>query len=313
MSLDSHLCTSGRTIQLNTHTYLHTTLAYFQGPVEWGHPHHQSTQHAMSAHTQDQFAAHPPSWPPGNQYPGYSAGHHGDPYRPPAVLQGPVMQVSSQSDPMMANREGRYLAYHQGANPAMNSHCPVGTPTHPHHQSAGSSSNLYNQDLPPNAVAPPPYTSQTGDLPGRHWGGGALPSLQHSAVSHSSGVSRPEVTANSQGLAADETKVEDSVDKEEDSEIVKDLLSDASNGNDEGVANTAGGGTPSPLLSPTILPQGSVTNLRNTHQMTPPQPEQQRALTSPTQHVSLGFPPLLAAITTYLHEVSCLCDIAAGK
>ena len=245
----------------------------------------------MSAHAQDQFAAHPHNWPPGNQYPGYS-GHHGDPYRTPTVQQGHVLQPSSQNDPLMANREGRYLSYQQGANPAMNSHNTVGTPTHRSLQSAGSSSNLlYNQELPPNAVAPPPYTNQTGEMPGRHWGGGALPAMQHSAASRSTGMSRPEVGGNSQGLTADNVKVEDSVDKEEDSEIVKDLLSDASNGNDETVANAAGGSTPSPLLSPTILPQGSITNLRNTHQMTPPQPEQQRTLTSPTQHVSLGYSP----------------------
>ena len=211
------------------------------------------------------------------------------------------MQPSSQNDPMMANREGRYLPYQQGANPAMNSHC---TP-HPAHQSTGSSSNLlYSQDLPPNAVAPPPYTNQVGEVPGRPWAGGALPAMHHSAASHSGGPSRPETSGSSQGMTADDAKVEDSVDKEEDSEIVKDLLSDASNGNDEAVANAAGGSTPSPLLSPTILPQGSITNLRNAHQLTPPQPEQQRSLTSPPQHVSKGFPLVLVAIATYPDEVS---------
>ena len=183
----------------------------------------------------------------------------------------------------MAGRDGRFMSYQQGVNPAMNSHSAGGTPTH---HSTGSTSNLlYSQDPPPNAVAPPPYSNQAGEYPGRQWGPSAVPAMQQSGTPQVGGASQPEVSSsNSLGLRTDSVKEEDPVDKEEDSEIVKDLLSDASNGNDEAVANAAGGNTSSPLLSPTILPQGSITNLRNAHQLTPPQPE--HSLSSPSQHVS---------------------------
>ena len=172
----------------------------------------------------------------------------------------------------------------------MNSHGGVGGPTTPSSSAhntgtyPGSSSMIYNQGAPPNAVAPPPYGSHMGDGSGP---GGKWPT---STSSHTStGNSTPNCKPAKEEASADHpaSSPEDKTDQQEDTELVRNLLSDTSDGNeDPAISHTR---TSSPLVSPSIQHQG-IASQPNPPQLTSPQEERSLPpLTSPTQNVSYAF------------------------
>ena len=169
----------------------------------------------------------------------------------------------------------------------VNSHGGVGPQTTPSNSSEnigtfpGSTSMMLNQGVPPNAVAPPPYGSQPreGTGPVGKWPTNAPPPV-------SSANSTPNCQPARQDGSADNplSSPDDKNDQQEDTELVRNLLSDTSEGNeDPAVSHTR---TSSPLVSPSIQHQG-ISSQSNPPQLTSPQeePTLPPPLTSPTQNV----------------------------